>query len=95
MAPASRSGTRSIAIPHRAHQIRGALGLRRHGRRQGLEQGRVDSFARPGHSREPRDRLAAPGDVDRIPGFDPIEEFAQMGFGLCQIDRVHVTLLTI
>jgi hypothetical protein len=43
-----------------------------------LEQVGVDPFVRPGYCREPSDRLAAPGDVDRIPRLDPVDEFAQM-----------------
>ncbi len=30
-----------------------------------------------------------------IPGFHPIDEFAQMRLGIRQIDRVHAVLLTV
>jgi len=83
-----------IAVPHRSHQIARAFGLRRHGRRQRLEQGRIDPLARLGDGGEPRDRLAAPGDVDRVPRLDPVDELAQMCLGVRQINRVDATLLT-
>jgi hypothetical protein len=39
--------------------------------------------------------LTAPGNDDRFASRDPVDEFAQAGLGVGQIDRVHVTLPTI
>ena len=67
--------------------------FRRSGR-QGLEPGPVDSLAGAGDSREPRHRLASPGDVDRFARFDPIDQLAQTGPGVSKIDRIQVSLLS-
>ena len=48
-----------------------------------------------GDSREPSNRLAAPEDIDRIPRLHPVDELAQMGFDVREIDCIHVTLMTI
>ncbi len=40
------------------------------------------------------DRLAATGDLDRLPGGGPVEEFAQPGPGVRQTDHVHAMLPT-
>jgi hypothetical protein len=53
---------------------------------------RIDPFARPGYGREPRNRLAAPGDFDRIASLNAVHEFAEMRPGVRQIDRAHVAL---
>jgi hypothetical protein len=82
------------AIPHRPQRISGALDLRRHARRKGPKQGRVDRLARPRYGCESRNRLATSGDVDRSPCLDTIDELAQMSFGIRKTDRLQVTLLT-
>lgn len=84
----------TIAVPHCPHQISRMLRLRRHGRRQGLKPGSVDRPARLGDAGKTRHRPPAPGDIDGIASLDPIDEFAQMGFGISQIDRIHAALLT-
>lgn len=63
-----------------------------------LTRGKLDKFsldALVNIATAARDRLAAPGDVDRVARFHPIDEFAQMGLGVRQTDRIHVTFLTI
>jgi hypothetical protein len=59
-----------------------------------LKQSGIDGLARRGHGGEPRNGLATTGDVDRIACFDPVDQLAEMGLGVRQIVRIHVTLLT-
>lgn len=47
-----------------------------------------------GHRRQPGDRFAASGYVDRGPGLNMVDEFAQMCFCIREIDRVDATFLT-
>jgi hypothetical protein len=47
-----------------------------------LEYAGIDPLARSGNRREPRNRLAAPRDFDRLARLDPIDKFAQLGLGI-------------
>jgi hypothetical protein len=48
-----------------------------------------------GHGREPRDRLSAPGDAIESPASTRSTSSLKWVFAICQIDRVHMPLLTI
>jgi hypothetical protein len=52
------------------------------GRRQRSEHDGIYALTRAFHGRQPRNRLAAPGYVDRLPRLNLIDEFAKMGFGV-------------
>ena len=88
------SASVAVAVPHSPHEIGRAFALWRHGRCKSLEQSETDWSARFCDGGQPRDRLAAAGDGDGITGRDPIDELAQMGFGIRKIDRVHALILT-
>jgi hypothetical protein len=53
-----------------------------------LKQGRIDLLAWCGHGAEPRDGLAATGDIDCIASLDAVDEFAQMCLGFSESDRI-------
>jgi hypothetical protein len=59
-----------------------------------LKQCGIDRLARSGNGGEPRDRLSAPGDIDGIARFDPVDQLTQMRLGIRQIDRFYATFLT-
>ena len=72
----------SISI-HHGHRIR-----------EGATLFGVDSFARSYRRRKPRDFLSASGNYHSLPGLDPVDQSAQIGFSVRETDGIHFDLMT-
>src|SRR5690348_11873549 len=71
-----------IGIAHGPDEVSGRLLLRLHGVGQRPEPLLVDRLAGRFGRRQPRDRLASPGDLEGIAGFDAVNQLAEMRLGV-------------
>src|SRR5260370_10760659 len=90
-------GKASIAIfvADSANETPGGLRLQWHRAGHSAQCRRVDALARGLDRDDLRHRLAPASDANRVSGGGPLDELAQMRFGIGEIYAVHFPLLTL